>query len=181
REIIRRRVLPIYQHPALLPKDAETSSFDYATSGSITDGDDHEWTGDRDVLSGGGGWRGMMQKRRPETKYPEDTQVEESTTSKKRRTEKIIDLTTEVIDLTCSSPCPTTPESPNQSSPTAMCYSSELLGYGSDDEQELDNLINEIEKKAKAFDEAAAILRSQLKFKNTIWLKTHGDPKFGHD
>lgn len=59
REVVRRRVQPIYRHPALVAiGDTASESGAYIEpDGSITDGDDHIWSGDRDVLKGGGGWR----------------------------------------------------------------------------------------------------------------------------
>ncbi|KAG6854163.1 hypothetical protein C0995_006989, partial [Termitomyces sp. Mi166 len=58
---------------------------------------------------------------------------------------------------------------------------SSLIQYGSGDEQELDDYIEQIQKKADAFEEAAQILRSQIQFKNRIWMKSLRDRKFGHD
>ncbi|KAG6858141.1 hypothetical protein C0995_002320, partial [Termitomyces sp. Mi166 len=70
-QVIRRRVLPIYQHPKLKLKNTEDSPFTFNDfDGSITDGDDHIWSGDQDILRGGGGWRqlagsfGVLGKRR---------------------------------------------------------------------------------------------------------------------
>ena len=74
RQIIRRRAVPLYRHPALIPRlgDEEldwvfSGSFYDPDDGSITDGDDHVWIGDPDVLMGGE-WRdfdieGMLGKR----------------------------------------------------------------------------------------------------------------------
>jgi len=33
-----------------------------AGDGCITDGDDHVWLGNKDVLKGGGGWQGLTEK-----------------------------------------------------------------------------------------------------------------------
>jgi hypothetical protein len=62
--IIRRRVVPIYRHTALVQKgmDGEVASSDGFVDlddGTITEGDDHVWLGNPDVLRGGGGWRDL--------------------------------------------------------------------------------------------------------------------------
>jgi hypothetical protein len=75
RQVIRRRAAPLYRHPALIPKDEDSDGHDggmYGSyynpdDGSITDGDDHVWIGDPDVLMSGE-WRdfdiqGMLGKR----------------------------------------------------------------------------------------------------------------------
>ena len=62
-EVHRRRVLPIYQHPALVHKLIDGSgieSVDYIEpSGDITDGDDHIWSGDQKILVGGGRYKDL--------------------------------------------------------------------------------------------------------------------------
>ncbi|KAF8223322.1 hypothetical protein L208DRAFT_1186819, partial [Tricholoma matsutake] len=49
REVIRRRVLPIYRHPDLT-RDSSNDLPGDSPDGGITDGDDHIWTGDVDML-----------------------------------------------------------------------------------------------------------------------------------
>ena len=67
RQIIRRRTAPLYRHPVLIPRDEDLDGCDGVSSGtngsyynpddgSITDGDDHVWIGDPDVLMSGE-WR----------------------------------------------------------------------------------------------------------------------------
>ncbi|KAG6805042.1 hypothetical protein H0H92_001030 [Tricholoma furcatifolium] len=85
-----------------------------------------------------------------------------------------------MIDLTRSSPISISPGG-SPVAPAAILRSSPSVGYGSGDEQEIDDFMEEIIRKADAFEEAAAILRSQLKFKNPIWLKRQSDSKFGRD
>lgn len=51
RHVIRRRTTPLYRHPHLVP-----TGYSHADDGGITDGDDHIWTGDVEMLSGGR-WR----------------------------------------------------------------------------------------------------------------------------
>ncbi|KAG6860395.1 hypothetical protein C0995_011642, partial [Termitomyces sp. Mi166 len=65
-----------------------------------------------------------------------------------------------IIDLTHSSPVPqATDNVPIVASPLR---SSSPIQYGSGDEQELDEFMEQIKEKADAFEEAAAILRTQL-------------------
>ncbi|KAJ7766988.1 hypothetical protein DFH07DRAFT_1058567 [Mycena maculata] len=56
-QVICRRTVPLCRHPALVAKNQEMGKYVEPTDGSITDGDDHAWSGDHAVLEGGGGWR----------------------------------------------------------------------------------------------------------------------------
>jgi hypothetical protein len=60
-QIYRRRTTPIYRHPALVPtlESQPWAEQEYVDpdDGCITDGDDHVWVGNPEVLKGGGGWR----------------------------------------------------------------------------------------------------------------------------
>ncbi|RDX42199.1 hypothetical protein OH76DRAFT_1320566, partial [Lentinus brumalis] len=49
RDIYRRRTTPLYRHPDVQSSDSENSTEPYpnADDGTITDGDDHVWLGDR--------------------------------------------------------------------------------------------------------------------------------------
>jgi hypothetical protein len=58
-EVVRRQTLPLYRHPVLVAQGQEKAAYIEPTDGSITDGDDHAWSSDPKVLSGGGGWRGL--------------------------------------------------------------------------------------------------------------------------
>ncbi|KAG5353954.1 hypothetical protein C0989_011442 [Termitomyces sp. Mn162] len=61
------------------------------------------------------------------------------------------------------------PESSHSASVTfSPLRSSSPIQYGSGDEQELKGYVQDIQKKADAFEEAARILRSQIPFKNQI-------------
>ncbi|KAG6859608.1 hypothetical protein C0995_006664, partial [Termitomyces sp. Mi166 len=168
-------------HPELVSKDAEDSPFSYNNDGSINDGDDHEWTGDQDVLRGGGGWCELLGKRcilnedMPENKSAGPSQLKQQRTNNS----EFVDLTTDIIDFTHSSPVPqATDNVPIVASPLR---SSSPIQYGSGDEQELDEFMEQIKEKADAFKEAAAILRTQLQYKNQIWMKTLSHRKFGCD
>ncbi|KAJ7773594.1 hypothetical protein DFH07DRAFT_912960 [Mycena maculata] len=56
-QVICRRTVLLYRHPALVAKNQEMGKYVEPTDGSITDGDDHAWSGDHAVLEGDGGWR----------------------------------------------------------------------------------------------------------------------------
>jgi len=74
RQVVRRRITPLYRHPALVPRNAEglpatEVEFCDPDDSSITEGDDHVWLGNLDILIDGG-WRefdvqGMLGKRPP--------------------------------------------------------------------------------------------------------------------
>ena len=60
-KVVRLHVSPLYRHPALVPKDSDSlSGAEVAChdpdDGSITNGDDHVWLGDSDMLIDGA-WR----------------------------------------------------------------------------------------------------------------------------
>ncbi|KAF8224694.1 hypothetical protein L208DRAFT_1225273, partial [Tricholoma matsutake] len=49
-EVVCRRVLPIYWHPALVVKGSTEETTYIEPDGSISDGDDHVWSGDSNIL-----------------------------------------------------------------------------------------------------------------------------------
>ncbi|KAJ7880468.1 hypothetical protein B0H13DRAFT_2278738 [Mycena leptocephala] len=55
-QIYRRRTMPIYRHPELVPIGEPRGTFNDLDDGCITDGDDVVWSGDKEVL-GSGLWR----------------------------------------------------------------------------------------------------------------------------
>jgi hypothetical protein len=78
--IIRRRTTPIYRHPLLVQigedgqlEPMDSPAFHNPDNGSITDGDDHIWLGDKDVLEGGGGWRDLTSERMRSSKRPRES------------------------------------------------------------------------------------------------------------
>jgi hypothetical protein len=58
-EVVRRRTLTLYRHPALVPRGQEHSQYLEPTDGNITDGDDHTIADRSKVLAGDGGWRAL--------------------------------------------------------------------------------------------------------------------------
>jgi hypothetical protein len=61
RKVVCRRVTPLYHHPALVPQNIDgepVSEGEYVDpdDGSITEGDDHVWLGNPEILKDGG-WR----------------------------------------------------------------------------------------------------------------------------
>ena len=56
-QVVRRRAVPLYRHPLLVPIGEEAGEYLEPMDGNITDGDDHAWSGNRTILEGGGGWR----------------------------------------------------------------------------------------------------------------------------
>ncbi|KAG6869382.1 hypothetical protein C0995_003622, partial [Termitomyces sp. Mi166 len=152
----------------------------------ITDGDDHIWSGDQDILCGGGGWRqlagsfGVLGKQRTvaldqnlDTCTKNLVEVSQAGSLEKRP----CTIDSEFIDLKYSSP---PPEITKETTDSPL-HSSSPIQYRSGDEQELDDYIEQIQKKADAFEEAAQILHSQIQFKNWIWMKSLSNCKFGHD
>jgi hypothetical protein len=70
-EVYRRRVLPIYRHHELVQRSNETLESQprirkrkhttyLEVDGSITDGDDHVWLGDPNVIGGAGDWKSIL-------------------------------------------------------------------------------------------------------------------------
>jgi len=55
REFLSRRTMPLYQHSALHPllDGCDIGDMVMLDAGSITDGDDHVWLGDEQLLMGG--------------------------------------------------------------------------------------------------------------------------------
>jgi hypothetical protein len=120
RTVVRRRVVPIYQHPLLVLKGSTPGEY-VEPDGAITDGDDNEWSGDKKLLKGSnGGWKELVgtlgsvamvgenvafrqsKKRRQENVETEEQNQETDSPKRRRHTEP--EPEPEVIDLTMSSP-----------------------------------------------------------------------------
>jgi hypothetical protein len=97
--IIRRRTTPMYRHPDLVQigEDGEplaTLGFQDPDDGSISDGDDHVWLGDKDVLKGGGGWRdlapdGMLGSKRSREGSSEEDRLSGTALNAERASQRI--------------------------------------------------------------------------------------------
>jgi hypothetical protein len=161
-EVVRRRALPIYRHPALVAKGSTdgTSLAYIEPDGSISDGDDHIWSGDHDILKGGGGWwktfnavemNKVLGKRQRESmdiainpQLPPHSRKQEMLSTGKTMTQTSRDLDlVETIDLTMSSsPAPENDsmiveDEPFYVSSNAVSGSSSPVEYGSEDEEEV--------------------------------------------
>lgn len=156
RQVIRRRILPIYRHPALIPKASDNACITNvgeleADGGNITDGDDHIWCGDKRTLEGGGGWRdtgflagnrlggstnrvGNLKRARAEhdgeIPVSGESQLQEDAREHKRI------RTVECIDLTSSSP-PREIATTEYEQVDEIPRSSSPIEYGSADENEV--------------------------------------------
>ena len=156
-EVIRRRALPIYQHPALVAKGSTNGRAYIEPDGSISDGDDHIWSGDHNILKGGGGWQktfdeaemvkvlGKHQRESSDITTinpqlpPQPEQEMKSTTE----TQTAFNLV-ETIDLTMSSPPASekdesmiVEDEPLYISSNTVSRSSSPIEYGSGDEEEV--------------------------------------------
>ncbi|PPQ88021.1 hypothetical protein CVT25_000969 [Psilocybe cyanescens] len=210
-EVNRRHVLPLYLHPALVPKRTEAEGDGCCTSspvghyidptGNITDGDDCVWSGDPKILAGGGGYKDLAQKekttstsvlgKRTATNATDDhlgTRLnnEFSGESGFDQPKKKVALTTtmllgDIIDLTLSSSPPPEMIDVDMQEVHQTLCSSSPVEYGSGDEDELEIYRENILKRASAFDEAARILRAQVPVSKPIWLKSVVDRGLGND
>ncbi|KAG6848130.1 hypothetical protein H0H93_003112 [Arthromyces matolae] len=195
REIIRRRTRPIYSHPQI--------GIVEGLSGSITDGDDHDWEGKHDDLKSSQ-WRDLgdftLPKKRGGILLVKNASIEVEHVNKRRRLHNIVDLTNsspspeetapipsyntppsqdhEIIDISASSPSP---------SGIVDGVSESILSWNdcndSEDEMEVDHYEQEIRKKIEAFRAAAQIMSDQLecKTRTRIWMKSVCDRKLGND
>jgi hypothetical protein len=62
-EIYIRRTTPFYRHPELRPHGALSYDHDYE-DGSISDGDDHIWSGNKDILRDRSKWAPLLKRKR---------------------------------------------------------------------------------------------------------------------
>ena len=158
REVHRRRVLPIYQHPALVQKvvdgnriksaDSDIDMMDpdgyIEPSGDITDGDDHIWSGDRKILIGGGGYKDLEKAGNGKVTKSvvlgkrasrNDSDDEKNGPGPSKKKQKHTDV--EVIDLTMSSSPVPEPIDARAPSASPNARSSSPVNYVSDDENQV--------------------------------------------
>ena len=207
RNIVRRRVVPIYRHPLLVLKGSEPGEY-IEPDGSTTDGDDNQWSGSKEVLEGShGGWKDLVEypaatkqtstSQVRKRQQPDNLEAEEVQVNKSPKRARL----SEVIDLTMSSPI----ASDHQDLPVSDIWEMEIerssssTGYGSGDEIEvsrtfkfrsIENKLNSLEldeiseslaKKSEALKKAAALIDAQLPYRNPIWMKSVDKLKFGND
>ncbi|KAJ6466767.1 hypothetical protein C8R45DRAFT_1171983 [Mycena sanguinolenta] len=141
-EVVHRRKLPLYRHPALVVRGEENLEYINPADGSITDGDDHAWSADPNFLTGGGGWRTL----------------DFSTTSflgKGARIEPDGDSSSqENVD-----------EIQRQFFPA-------FETHDSDGETEPDDYSERLLKRAADLEKAAAIIRAQVPHRNKLWMSS---------
>ena len=143
REVVRRRTLPIYRHSELRTKDGMQLE-ELASDDGTTDGDDHIWSGDRDILKGGGGWRDLEQQASQppsvlgkRAHHGQDGHFGDDQGSTQGQTKRA--RTSEVIDLTQSSPAP---EDAKVVEMLVDHQSSSPIDYGSGDEHDVSPAID---------------------------------------
>ncbi|KAF5343901.1 hypothetical protein D9758_012134 [Tetrapyrgos nigripes] len=156
-QVIRRRVYPFYKHPQLVLKGEPHGNFSKAEDGSFTDGDDQDWLGDSSQLTDGA-WRGLF-----------------SSSQKRRRSSAFSESATR-------SPSPSLlPTDSEFDSSTQNSRPISSLDYGSEDEQELDQLVEKAQVKVQQLRRAADLIEAQLPYRNFTWLKGLHDRKLGRD
>ncbi|KAG6806161.1 hypothetical protein H0H92_012471, partial [Tricholoma furcatifolium] len=190
-QVIRRRTIPFYRHTELKSKDQQDAlenTQNETLDGGITEGDDHIWTGDVEVLKGGDGWKELRKKGGNTTRIA-------SSASKKRlhnngpETSQQLKLhtpaikrarTCEVIDLTNSSPAPE--DAPiTIDDPTPPRSSSPLQYYATEHEDKMDIWHEAIMSKARAFEKAAKILLDPSFQPELLMMKFLAEGKLGND
>lgn len=159
-QIYRRRSLPIYRHPDLVKASERESGKskrpNLDTDGNITDGDDHIWTGDQEILAGGGGWKTQLSEKNislvlgKRTRQDRDSERTDPHTCKKSRNAStsagpsvsnapetpVHIVPHDVIDLTMSSPPREEAEDEGQLT-NKITQQSSPLAYGSEGEEEV--------------------------------------------
>ena len=89
RTVVRRRVVPIYQHPLLVLKGSTPGEY-VEPDEAITDGDDNKWSGDRKLLNGNnGGWKKLVDGPKSVGSAVGEIAVSGSRQSKKRTHENV--------------------------------------------------------------------------------------------
>ena len=127
-QLHRRRVKPFYWHPDLVSHLQNIDQLPFPSAAASTDdvnnGDDRIWTGDKELLRGGGGWKtlrednmSLLGKRiRPVTDEGERRDVAQPHPSSESAAVNLI---------------------PTSSPSTSPMRSSSPVGYGSDDEHQV--------------------------------------------
>ncbi|KAJ7444276.1 hypothetical protein B0H11DRAFT_2342886, partial [Mycena galericulata] len=152
-QVVRRRTVPLYRHPDLIAINAEMDGqYIEPLDGSITDGDDHAWSGNPAILGGNGGWQ----------------EFDFSTTSllgkrgRSRGSSEASDNTLEEEEV-------------------RRQFFPAFGGDESDDEEERQKNKEHILKRAKDLRRAAEILEAQAEAGNAIWMASIVRRNIGND
>ncbi|KAJ7804221.1 hypothetical protein B0H14DRAFT_3775469 [Mycena olivaceomarginata] len=156
-EVVRRRTLPLYHHPALV---IPGSQWIEPADGSITDGDDHAFRTRSNVLAGGGGWRELdfstpsLLGKRARPVIPE---VDGSSSDDAAEVQRMF------------FPSFNGEHSDNEEE-VNFNFSFQIDGYSA-----------HLLKRAEEFERAAAIFRAQVPHRNRIWMSSMVKQDVGRD
>ncbi|KAJ7474160.1 hypothetical protein FB451DRAFT_1035044 [Mycena latifolia] len=150
-QVVRRRTVPLYRHPALVSIDEAAVQYTEPTDGSITDGDDHAWSGDHALLEGGGGWR--------------DFDFSTSSLLGKRGRSSLDD----------------SDDAQEESEVRRLFFPSVDSHDSDDEEEVSNLFQLILLKRAEEFEKAAEIFRVQAAAKNPIWMSSVIRRKVGED
>jgi hypothetical protein len=171
--IIRRRTTPMYRHPHLVQigedgQPLDSLAFHDPDDGSITDGDDHVWLGDKGVLEGGGGWRDLASEGIWSNKRARDSSIEGDRSS---------DSAPDAQRMRYTGVDDEEDEDEVRSRSNFLVSSSHwrLVGL------QLARKIEALNIRADQLVLAADIIRSQLPHRNRIWISSMVDRDIGHD
>ncbi|KAJ7876914.1 hypothetical protein B0H14DRAFT_2568025 [Mycena olivaceomarginata] len=140
------------QHPALVPRGQGQADYMEPADGSITDGDDHAWSANPEILAGGGGWCSLDFSSL-------------SLLGKCTRLDQESDDGSSAADAE---------EIQQQFFPS-------FDGHESDDEKQVDAFVTHLQKRADKFEQAAAILRAQVPRRNKLWMSSVVNGDIGRD
>ncbi|PPQ78411.1 hypothetical protein CVT26_007765 [Gymnopilus dilepis] len=177
--ITRRRVAPIYRHPLIVLKGSNPGIY-FEPDGAVTDGDDHTWSGNRELLAGDEEpWHAIIgnapNAKGNARKRPREEIEPENPIHSPKQARAI-----EVIDLTNSSPGQAEFELPSMEVDIPERASSSV-GYGSGDELEVDELRDRLQERAERLIRAGQIIMSQIPHNNLVWMRSIDRRDLGRD
>ncbi|KAL1740347.1 hypothetical protein HDZ31DRAFT_85480 [Schizophyllum fasciatum] len=145
----RRRTIPLYRHPALIPSTSDdTAIFMDPESGCISDGDDNLWSGDPASLEDGGWRSGRLAAAHPPNERADDAPMRPTCTGEGADTERTV--------------IPPVPDSHREAS--------SLQGDASDDEADMvrdhsffiDSNVDWLREKLAVYERGINLLKRQL-------------------
>lgn len=197
-QVVRRRVVPLYRHSALYPKGETPSAGKDGgePDGSVSDGDDHVWLGDKAKLANGG-WRELegkiclKRRLRVESDEDEGLGLDGGRAKVPRTVMRVDDDSSDGGLVETESASHRNPSSGSSRGITASRPIAHVLSSSSDDEMEdvsysLESIsimsllsislqragdLNYAQDLAEDLESLAAIIRKQLPYKNPIWLR----------